>query len=324
MCHWLTEGLIERGHDVTLIAAGRKHTSGSFVQTLYSPPTPQLGQSLPEVLHVALADRVIETGEFDIVHDHTLIGPLLAKGREIPTVVTTHGNLDGELSDYYRSLAKHIHLVAISHSQKQHAPDLPWASVVHNGIPVEEFSFSPIKEDFALFLGRMGAQKGAHLAIDAAAAAGIRLIIAAKVNEADEREYFEQTVKPRLGPEVEWIGEADTKTKKELLMKARCLLFPIQWEEPFGLVMVEALASGTPVVALRRGSVPEVIDDGLTGFICDHPDELPDAISKVGDIDPQVCRRNAEMRFDIRCMISGYERIFEAVAKVQEPTGALR
>ena len=321
MCHWLTEGLVRRGHKVTLIGAGEAQTSATFVQTFDEPPTRKLGQALPEAVHLAQAAQVIREGSFDLVHDHTQSGPLLAIGREIPTVATAHGNLVGDLVEYYRWIGNQIRLVAISNSQRTQAPDLPWAGVVYNGIPVADFPYSPIKDDFALFLGRMSDQKGVHIAIDVAEAAGIKLVIAAKLNETVEYDYFEREVKPRLGPNVEWVGEANTETKKELLRDARCLLFPIQWEEPFGYVMVEALASGTPVVALRRGSVSEVITDGLTGFICDEPDEMVSAIHRLHEINPADCRSNAEKRFDIRSMISGYERIFETISRRGESKG---
>jgi glycosyltransferase involved in cell wall biosynthesis len=309
ICYWLAEGLVARGHEVTVVGAGRKRTSARFHATFDEPPTAKLGEAVIELTHVGRASEILSAGKFDVVHDHTLSGPLLGFGRKAPTVVTAHGPLIPEMIDYYRVLASRVFFVAISDSQRQGAVDLPWVGTVHNAIPVDEYPFCKVKEDFVLFLGRMNVDKGPHLAIDAARAAGYPIVVAAKCNEAAEREFLHEEITPRLGPGVNWIGEANTNRKKDLLSRARCLVFPIQWEEPFGIVMLEAMAAGTPVVALRRGSVMEVVVDGVTGFICDHPDELPDAIKAAGSLDPQACRDHA-MGFDLRHMVSGYERVY--------------
>jgi glycosyltransferase involved in cell wall biosynthesis len=309
MCYWLAEGLVARGHDVTLIGAGRRHTSARFVSTCDEPPTARLGEAYPEVIHLAEAARALEVAEVEVVHDHTLAGVLLAYGRTAPTVVTAHGPVNGDAAAYYRRLGKRISLVGISDAQRRSAPELPWVGTVYNGIPVEEYPFSERKDDFVAFLGRMSPEKGAPIAIDAARAAGVPIVVAAKCNEVAERSYFEAFVRPKLGPGVEWIGEADTATKKDLLARARCLVFPIQWEEPFGIVMVEAMACGTPVVALDGGSVPEVVVDGVTGVICHQPEELPEAIRSAERLSPAACRAQAR-RFDIARMAEGYEAVY--------------
>ena len=209
-----------------------------------------------------------------------MAGPLVAAGRDVPTVVTVHGPVAGELGEYYRQLGTTVSLVAISDRQRRIAPDLNWLATVHNALRVDGFPFRDEKEDWVFFLGRCVQDKGMHVAIDAARAAGRRIVLAAKCTEPLEKAYFEAEIAPRLGPDTEWLGEVSSAEKKELLSRAGCLLFPILWEEPFGMVMIEALACGTPVVALRRGSVPEVVIDGLTGIVCDDPDELPGSAAR--------------------------------------------
>jgi glycosyltransferase involved in cell wall biosynthesis len=311
MCHWLADGLTARGHDVVVIGAGQRRGAGRFVATGPPPDPRRLGEPLPEILHLAAAARTLEDLEVDLVHDHTLAGPLLAFGRSVPTVVTAHGPVTGEIGEYYRRLGDRIRLVAISEAQRRAAPRLPWAATVNNGIPVDDYPFRADKEGFALFLGRMNPEKGVALAVDAARSARTPLVVAAKCNEPAEQRYFTDEIAPRLGEGVEWIGEADAALKKDLLARARCLVLPLQWEEPFGIVMVEALACGTPVVAMARGAATEIVMDGATGFLCRTPEELPGAILGAELIDPYACRRAAR-RFDVASMVMGYESLYAA------------
>ena len=313
MCHWLIEGLVDSGHEVLVVGAGRSRTSARFVATYDTPQGMRLGEPLPDIMHAARALPALAAFEPDVVHDHTLSGPLTARARPVPTVVTAHGPVDGEIGRYYAALGDAIRLVSISQDQRSKVPELPWAGTVHNAIPVADYPFRAGKEEYALFLGRMSPEKAPHLAIEAARRAGLRLVIAAKCNEEPEHRYFEEHVKPLLGPDTDWIGEADTATKKDLLSRARCFVFPIQWDEPFGIVMIEALACGTPVVALRAGSVPEIVDHGETGFVCETLDGMVDAIGRTADIDPAACRRAALARFDVRRMIDGYELVYRRV-----------
>lgn len=306
----LATGLIERGHEVTIIGAGHNGTPARFLRTLDAPRPEQLGEPFPEVLHIAKAARLLADLDVDVVHDHTLSGPLLAIGRKGPTVVTMHGPSDGELADYYRALGDAVSLVAISNAQRARAPDLNWAGMVYNGIRVADYPFQERKDDFLLFVGRFTPAKGPHLAIDAARAAGWRLLLAGKLNEPPEHEYFDAEIAPRLGPDVRYVGEADADGKRRLFANAACLLFPIQWEEPFGLVMVEAMACGTPVVALEAGSVPEVIAEGRTGVVCAEPAELPDAIERAVRLNPADCREHVARNFDLDVMAAGYEEVY--------------
>ncbi|SES44343.1 glycosyltransferase family 4 protein [Lentzea albida] len=315
MCADLTEELLRQAVHVTLIGVGENGTNADFVSISVAAQEKRMGMGMPEVVHAAALPDVLADLDVDLVHDHSLAGPLLARGRMLPTVVTAHGPVTGEMGRYYRDLGDSVHLVALSEAQRTQAPGLNWVATVHNAVAVAEFPFREDKEDFALFLGRSTPEKGIPEAIEAARAAGVRLLIAAKCRERDEIRYFDEVVEPLLreGDGVEWLGEVDRERKLALLAAARCLLFPIRWEEPFGLVMAEALACGTPVVALRRGSVPEVVTHGETGWVCDTPDELADALRRVGSLSPARCRADAEERFDVSLMAQRYESVYRSV-----------
>jgi glycosyltransferase involved in cell wall biosynthesis len=313
VCAGLVDQLVAGGHRVTLIGAGRDRTGADFVATFPEPPSARLGEPVPEVLHAAAVARILDGLDVDLVHDHTLAGPLLAAGRPVPTVVTAHGPVDGELGDYYRQLGDRVALVAISDIQRRSAPDLPWMATVHNGIDVDAYPFRTNKEDFLLFLGRFAPEKGAHLAIDAARAAGHSILLAGKCNEQAEQAYFLAEISPRMGPDVWLFGEADAAAKQDLLSRARCLVFPTCWKEPFGMVLIEALACGTPVVALDRGSVPEIVVNGVTGFVCGDAAELPAAIEAPGTLDPRRWRGQVRERFHLSAMVAGYEAVYRRV-----------
>lgn len=312
VCADLVDGLVARGHSVTLVGAGTSGTAARFVATYAEPPSARLGESLPEVLHSAAAARALAELDVDLVHDHTLSGPLLARGREVPTVVTMHGPVTGEAGEYYELLGQTIDPVAISDAQRRSAPGLPWVGMAYNAVDVATYPYRETKDKSLLFLGRLHPDKGVHLAIDAARAAGLPIVVAGKCSEQKEREYLRTHIEPRLGPDVTMFGCADAVTKRELLAQASALLFPIVWDEPFGMVMLEAMACGTPVVALRRGSVPEVVIDGVTGVICNDSAELPEAIHAARKLDPAVCREHVRDRFDVATMTAGYESIYRA------------
>jgi glycosyltransferase involved in cell wall biosynthesis len=315
----LVDALVARGHEVTLVGSGRNGTKAQrFVQVFPDPPFQRLGEAMPEVVHAAAAAEALEGLDVDLVHDHCCAGPLLARGRRTPTVVTAHGPVTGEPGDYFRYLGDSIELVAISDAQRRLNPALNWVGRVHNAINVDTFPFAETKDDYVLFLGRFNPDKGAHLAIDAAQRAGRRIVLAGKCNEALEKAYFDAEIKPRLGPGVEYVGEADATTKRELFAGARCLVFPIQWDEPFGMVMIEAMACGTPVVATRRGSVPEVVADGVTGHIVDDLGDLPAAIVNAEELSPTACRRHVRAKFDLPVMAEGYERVYRTLVEGRE------
>jgi glycosyltransferase involved in cell wall biosynthesis len=321
----LADALVARGHEVVLVGAGVNGTSARFLRTYDVAPSSRVGEAIPEVLQAAWTSRYLDGLDIDVIHDHSLAGPLTARGRRTPTIVTTHAPCGGEMASYYRHLRTDVSFVAISEAQRRLAPDLNWVGRVHNAIRVAAYPFLSQKEDYVLFMGRFVPEKGAHLAIDAARAAGRRIVLAGKMREPCERAYFDAEVRPRLGRDTEYVGEANAREKRRLFSGAHCLIFPIAWEEPFGLVMIEAMACGTPVVALNRGSVPEVVWDGVTGFVCERPDELPVAIDAADTIVPEACRRHVARNFDLSTMAAGYEDVYCRLAQAaREPTERAR
>ncbi|MFC7465043.1 glycosyltransferase family 4 protein [Brachybacterium sp. GCM10030252] len=325
----LVDQLVARGHEVTLIGAGKPGTlAQDYVQVYPEAPSHLLGRSvLPELTLAAEARRALAEREVDIVHDHSAAGPLLAAGRGQPTVVTMHGPVAGDNGDYYRRLGTDVDVVAISDAQRRQAPELNWVGTVHNAIDVPDFPFQDRKDDIALWMGRFTPDKGPDLAIEAARRAGRKLILAGKLREESEKAYFDEVIRPRLGRHAEYVGEANADFKRELFARASCLVFPIRWEEPFGMVMAEALACGTPVIATPRGSVPEIVRDGHNGFLATGVEALAAAIERSGEISAQECRRDALERFDLPVMAAGYERIYrmlvEGGTSIEEVTRAI-
>jgi glycosyltransferase involved in cell wall biosynthesis len=323
----LSNALVELGHTVILIGAGRNGTRASFRQVWERTVPERLGEYQPEIIYATLTRRMVEklaaAGEVDVVHDHTFAGPLNAPvydALDLPTVATVHGPVDSEMRDFYRTLDRDLDLVAISGRQRSLAPDLNWINVVHNGLRPADWPFQRQKQEYALFLGRFSPDKGAHTAVLAAHEAGLPLILAGKCTEPIEKRYYAEQVEPLLGPSDKMIGVADATLKRKLLANARCLLFPVQWEEPFGMVMIEAMVCGTPVVALRAGAVPEVVRHGVSGVICDDPDQLPEALRTVGEIDPADCREHVVRRFSDQHMALGYVQAYRtALAQRRRP-----
>jgi glycosyltransferase involved in cell wall biosynthesis len=317
VCHLLAEGLVDRGHGVTLVGAGDPQTRADFVAT-FPEPQPEGGHDAirVELLHAARAARAIAQRDIDVVHDHTRLGPLMAAGRRVPTVVTVHGAVlgPGSCLEELDAVAGWVRPVAISAAQRRGAPHVAWAATVHNGISAQRYPVRKDKDEFVLYLGRISADKGVHLAVTAARVAGRRLVIAGSWTIPGEEEYFEATIRPVLGREVEWVGWVGFDDKIDLLGRAGCLLFPAQWHEPFGLVVVEAMACGTPVVALRRGAAPELVSDGMTGVVCESPDDLPQAIATAARLDPLACRAHVEASFTAERMVQRYEELYQRVA----------
>jgi glycosyltransferase involved in cell wall biosynthesis len=267
-----------------------------------------------ELRHVINAYQVIADWGADVVHDHTLVGPVYASRFDMPVVTTNHGRFDGELGDLYRAVAGSVPVIAISHHHARSAAGIPIAAVIHHGVDVEIFSLGAGDGGYALFLGRMSPDKGVHTAARVARDVGVPLRIAAKMREPAEQAYFEDEVAPLLGDGTEYVGEVGGDDKLDLLASARCLLNPIAWPEPFGMVMIEALACGTPVIATPGGSVPEIITDGATGFIAADETELAEALTRVGDLDRSRCRKEASERFSTERMVADHVDLYGRVA----------
>lgn len=313
----LARGLVDAGHEVLLFATG---DSTCPVPTEWVYPRAvgtATAASATELRHVVHAyERALEWGA-DVVHDHTLVGPFYARELGVPVVTTNHGPFQSELGDVYRAMAPSTPVIAISHHQASTAQDTEVARVIHHGVDLEQFPVGSGEGGFALFLGRMNPDKGVHTAIDLARAAGVPLKIAAKMAEPAEREFFLEHVEPRLGEDVVYLGEVDHATKVELLGEASCLLNPIEWHEPFGMVMIESLACGTPVLATRFGSVPEIVDDGVTGFVRDDADDLVEALGRVEELDRGACRAAVVDRFSQRRMVRDHLELFRSVTEAR-------
>jgi glycosyltransferase involved in cell wall biosynthesis len=316
---YLTEELVRRGHDVTLFASGDSRTSARLAPTseaaLRERFTLQQMRDLGIPLHMAMIGEVMQRAdEFDVIHCHLDFMPWSFEPFvHTPIVTTMHGRLDLHYLPPLLQRSPRTALVSISHHQRAPlAPYRPrWLGTVYNGIPVEEFPVSQEPGDYFLFLGRIAPEKRPDWAIEIAKRSGIKLKIAAKVDPYDQ-EYFKREIEGLLDhPLIEFLGEADEIEKRELLAGAYALLFPIDWPEPFGMVQAEALACGTPVLAMNRGSVPEVLRHGVTAMVGDSVDELVALAPRIREIDRRACRREAERRFSARAMAEGYERVYK-------------
>jgi glycosyltransferase involved in cell wall biosynthesis len=307
----LTEELVRRGHDVTLFASGDSTTAARLVPVVPRALRPIGVQDYLPSTMLTLGQVFERAGEFDVIHAHVDVPAIpFARLVQTPIVFTMHGRMDlpslRPLFDAYRD----VNLVSVSDNQRRLLPAWNWLGTVYNGINLTDYNFHSRPGAYLAFLGRISPEKGVEEAIRVARMAGVPLKLAAKVDPVD-RSYFEQTIRPLLAdPLVTYVGEVDQHTKDAFLGGALALLFPIRWPEPFGLVMAEALATGTPVIAGRFGSVPEIIDDGVTGFICDSIEEMALAVERVGELDREACRRVAMERFSPARMAAGYEALF--------------
>jgi len=313
---FLTDELMRLGHDVTLFASGDSRTGAKLIPAW--PESLRLAPSCLDALapHILMLEEVAKRAdEFDVLHFH--ISQLhfpVARRLPVAHVTTLHGRLDiPELAPVYREF-RDIPVVSISDAQRAPLPDAGWIGTVLHGLPPDLFRFSAGPGEYLAFLGRVAPEKRVDRAIAIALACGRRLRIAAKVDVAD-REYYERDIKPLLDhPLVEYIGEVDEAGKEAFLGGATALLFPIDWPEPFGLVMIEAMACGVPVIAFRGGSVPEVIDEGVTGFVVESVEEAADAVRAAERLDRARCRSVFEERFTAARMAADYVAIYETLA----------
>ncbi len=311
---YLTEELVRRGHEVTLFASGDSTAHASALESTCPQALRAAGKaSCGASLHLPTLSRVFEMAErFDVIHCHLDYWAFpFARLVATPTVSTLHGRLDiEELLDVYRYYSRSP-VVSISNAQRAPLPELNWIGTVYHGLPREQLRFSPGPGKYLAFLGRISPEKRPDLAIEVARRAGIPLKIAAKVDDAD-REYFEAVIRPLLqSKDVEFVGEINEREKNDFLGNALALLFPVDWPEPFGLVMIEALACGTPVIARPCGSVPEVLRHGVTGFMAASVEGLAEAVGRISTISRRECRREFETRFTAGAMAANYERVYE-------------
>jgi glycosyltransferase involved in cell wall biosynthesis len=319
---YLAEELARRGHEITLYAAGDSTVTAPLCagaqQALRLTGLDHLGP----LLHMPMLSDIYEhPSRFDIIHSHIdcLCFPL-ARLVDVPTVSTMHGRLDlKELLPVYRYY-KDQPAVSISDDQRRPLPEMNWVGTVYHGLPRHLLSFHAEPGTYLAFLGRIAPEKRPDLAIEIARRSGIPLKIAAKVDRAD-REYFESFIKPLLStPGVEFIGEIDETRKQEFLGGALALLFPVDWPEPFGLVMIEALACGTPVIARPCGSVPEILRHGVSGFIASSVEDLIAAVHKVRDLSRRNCRAEFDNRFTAEIMADNYEKVYYRLADIHRAT----
>src|SRR4051794_7349830 len=313
VCAHLARGLADRGHEVKMFATGDSEP-GVPVEAAVAVHDPDLLR-VPEVEahHLAYALAQIADGGYDVIHDNsTVYGPLLLQHQRLPVVHTVHGGLEDEHAlDVYQRVCDSVDLVAISQAYANQAPGLRWAAVIPNPVEVQDYPLVTEKGDYVVFMARFSRVKGAEPAIRAARAAGVPIVLAGPVHEADAK-YFKEAVEPLLDEDgvsrTEAVGGAE---KAELLGKALALLSPVDWEEPFGLAPVEAMACGTPVIAYPRGALCETVVDGETGFLVDDEDGIVQAIGKLDQIEPSRCRQHVEESFSVETVSGQYEQAFE-------------
>jgi glycosyltransferase involved in cell wall biosynthesis len=312
----LARGMQGAGHDVVLFTTGDATCPVERRWVFEGAQGWRMGEAVAELRHLIHAYEALAS--CDVVHDHTVVGPAFAERLPaLPVVTTNHGPFDRELLDIYRAVAHRVPIVAISHAQAATARGLPIAGVIHHGIDPERFPVGGGDGGYLLFLGRMTPDKGAEQAVAVARRAGIPLVLAAKMREPAERRYFEERVRPLLGPGVEWVGEVGGDDKTDLLAGAAALLNPIQWDEPFGLVMIESLACGTPVLATARGAAPEIVDHGVTGVLGDE-DALVAAAGQLGDLDRDACRTAVAERFSTGRMVDEHLDLFARILAARD------
>ncbi|MBN1585868.1 MAG: glycosyltransferase family 4 protein [Candidatus Omnitrophica bacterium] len=325
---WITEELVRQGHDVTLFASGDSLTQATLVPICHRAL--RLDKSSIDTMahHILMIEEVARrSSQFDIIHSHIDYLPFpLTRRLPTPTVTTLHGRLDlPDLQSLYREFSD-MPLVSISHSQREPIYWSNWVGNVYHGLPQDMLQFKEQPGDYLAFLGRICPEKRVDIAIEIATRVGMPLKIAAKVDKVDV-EYFETLIKPLMrNPLVEYVGEIGEGEKSEFLGNAFATLFPIDWPEPFGLVMIESIACGTPVIARCHGSVPEVMEHGVTGFIVQDTEESILAVGKVAGINRQRCRQVFDERFTAERMCRDYLEIYEQViaSKGETFSGALQ
>lgn len=326
----LVEGLVKRGHKVILAASGDSVTSARLYPLVKEAlRTKLLGQEDPglklreafKYIAIAQALKLASQEKFDLVHNHIgwRIMPFsfLIKS---PLLTTLHGPLTDQYQRAVYSQFKGANLVSISQSQREGAPDLNYVATVYNGITLESFTFNNKPQNYFAFLGRISPEKGVYFAIQAAIKAKVKLLIGAKIDIVDQK-FYQSKIKPLIdGQQIKYLGELNHKQKVELLGNARAVINPINWQEPFGLVMAEAMACGTPVIATRRASAPEIIVENKTGFLVDPQNPVPgivESLKKINQIKREDCRKHVEKKFSAEQMVTGYEEAYQKVINLE-------
>ena len=309
----LARGLAADGHDVVLVATSDSQCPVRTISVFDTPPRP-MNTTAEELRHLQGAYDAL-AGVVDLIHDQTVLGPVWARaaGVRTPIVATAHGPITDLNRDIYAVTGKFVRLTAISRRQQELAGDLPFRDVIHHGLDPDRFEPGPGDGGYLMFVGRMSAEKGVREAVLIARGAGLPLVVASKMREDVELDYFERQVRPVADDSVTFLGELSPQERDALLRRAIALVNPIAWEEPFGLVMAEALALGTPAIVTPRGAAPEIITDGLTGFVVDDVDQGIEAVSRIGEIDRSACREAVEGHFSARRMVSQYEELYHDV-----------
>lgn len=312
----LTDELVRRGHEVTLFASGDSTTLAKL--EAIHPRALRLDPDVKEhqLYEMLLVNQVYQrANEFDIVHSHIGCAALACASLvKVPTVHTLHGAFSLDNRKVFAD-AKTQPYVSISNTQRETSLGLNYVATVYNGIDPSTHKFypEPDSQPYLAFLGRLSPEKGPHHAIEIAKRTGWRLKMAGKIDRVDV-DYYEQAIKPHIdGDQIQYLGEANHVQKNTLMGNAVATLFPITWREPFGLVMIESMAAGTPVIAMRLGSTPEIIADGKTGFLCDSVDECVAAVAQIDQIDRHACRQHVEQKFGVKQMVDGYEAVYREI-----------
>lgn len=312
---YLTEELVRQGHEVTLFASGDSITAARLVPAIEQSLRLDLNRQEWLMYHTMMLDQVAAMAdEFDVIHFHTdyLHFPLTRR-LPVPHVTTLHGRLDlPDLVPLYRHFDQ-VPLVSISESQRRPLPWVNWVETVYHGLPPDLYDFRAKAGEYFAFVGRISPEKRVDRAIEIATQCGVPIKIAAKIDRNDYAYFKDHIEKLFAHPLVEYIGEVGEKDKRSLLGQARALLFPIDWPEPFGLVLIESFACGTPVVAYRHGSVPEIVEEGVTGLLVSDQKEAVQAAQKIGDLDRARCRRTFEQRFTAQTMADNYVKVYRQV-----------
>lgn len=310
--HYLTEALVQMGHDVTLFASGDSHTAGRLIPVVDRALRLHPARPDATIWHTLMVDRVRELSDsFDVIHFHieTLQLPLMSRCAT-PSLTTLHGRLDlPDLRPLHRRFKDHP-LVSISDSQRGPLASSNWLGTVHHGLPADLYTFHPRPHDYFAFVGRISPEKRCDRAIEIAIACDTPIRIAAKVDKAD-LEYFEKEIEPMLDhPLVTFVGEIGEQAKNDFIGNAKAFLMPVDWPEPFGLVIIESLACGTPVIAYGHGSIPELLDDGVTGFVVNDQKQAIAAARRIGQIDRAACREVFDRRFTAEVMADNYLALY--------------